>query len=156
MSKNKKVQSLKSGKISYNSTKSAQTQPATTARGEGAPEPASTARRRSPRASSAKRSSQTQPTSIAASHEVFPRHPGALTEGGHPRPAIHPNPEVEPRGHPWSDSNSFFGRSSAQEARRRNPDVIRDVHRPAGFNNFQPPDCGASSQRWRPRHTSSS
>ena len=79
--------------------------------------------RRSPRASSAKRSSQPQPKPIAEPRG-YPKHPGALSEGGHPRPATHPNPEVEPRGPPWSGSNSFFGRSSAQEARRRKRDVI--------------------------------
>ena len=59
---------------------------------------------------------------------------------------IGPNPAAASRLKSRSpEAISFFGRSAAQEARRRNPDVIRDVHRPAGFNNFQTPDSGASS-----------
>ena len=83
--------------------------------------------------------------------DVSPGH----TEGGHPRPAIHPNPEVIHPGVTWLDSNSFFGRSAAQEARRRNPDVIRDVRRPTGRLQ-QLPDALQRRQQWRPSPTRSS
>ena len=91
----KKRPSLKSGKISYNSTKSAQTYTSNDCQ-----------RRRSPRASidcqekepQSQQSQEvipgTQQTSIAASHEVIQGTKGVWTEVGHPRSAISPNPEV--------------------------------------------------------------
>ena len=147
----KKGQSLKSGKISCNSTKSRpkpsqqrlpeEKEPQSQHRlaGEGAPEPA--VPRGHPKHSQNRLPRATRLSEAPRSVDVSLGH----TEGGHPRPAISPNP----RGHPRFDSNSFFGCNSAQEARRRKRSVFRDARpndfqTPIGANNFQTP-IGASS-----------
>ena len=140
VSRNKNRPKSKSGKISSNSTKSRpkpsqqrlpeEKEPQRQHRqpGGGAPEPTE------PRGHSI-------PVSIDRQPRGYPRHPGALTEGGHPRPAISPNP----RGHPRFDSNSFFGDNFAQEARRRKRSVFRDA-RPPG----QPQQLPDAHRRQQP------
>ena len=146
--KKQKRPKSQSGKISINSTKSRpkpsqqrlpeEKEPQRQHRqpGEGAPEPTE------PRGHSI-------PVSIDRQPRGYPRHPGALTEGGHPRPAISPNP----RGHPRFDSNSFFGDNFAQEARRRKRSVFRDACPPG--QPQQLPDAHRR-QQWRPSPTKSS
>ena len=125
----KKAKSLKSGKISYNSTKSAQT--------HHLPEEEEPKQHQQPEEKEPKSQQSHEPRYSARSdcHEV-PKVPAELEViRGQQSAQTQRSSEVrnwpKPRGHPRLDSNSFFGRSAAQEARRRKRDVIRDVH-PAG------------------------